>query len=100
MRAIGANVTFFALRVPHYEHHCQTLGQGWEQTYNVPIKLMPHPPPGKGGDKGGDLNFTNFKCLTCRASQSVKSPPCSYPQDGAGPGDLTRSYQACATSWL
>ena len=25
----------FALRVPHYEYHCQTLGQGWEQTYKL-----------------------------------------------------------------
>jgi len=35
MGAIGANVTLFARRVPHYEHHCQTLGQGWEQTYKL-----------------------------------------------------------------
>ena len=28
---------------------------------NAAIKIMPHhPPPGQGGD----LNFTNFKCLT------------------------------------
>ena len=35
MGAIGGNVTLFALRVPHYEHHCQMLGQGWEQTYKL-----------------------------------------------------------------
>ena len=29
--AIGVNVALFALQVPHYEHHCQTLGQGCEQ---------------------------------------------------------------------
>ena len=35
MGTIGANVTLFALLVPHYEHQFQTLGQGWEQTYKL-----------------------------------------------------------------
>ena len=35
MGAIGANVTLVVLQVPHYEHHCQTLGQGWEQAYKL-----------------------------------------------------------------
>jgi len=35
MRVIEANVTLFALRIPHSEHHCQTLGQGWEQAYKL-----------------------------------------------------------------
>jgi len=30
MGAIGANVTLVVLWVPH---HCQMLGQGWEQAY-------------------------------------------------------------------
>jgi len=35
MGAIGADVTLFVLQAPHNEHHCQTLGQGWEQTYKL-----------------------------------------------------------------
>jgi len=34
MGTIGVNVTLVVLRVPHFEHHCQTLGQGWKQAYN------------------------------------------------------------------
>ena len=35
MGAIGVNVTLVVLRVPHLEHHCQMLGQGWEQAYKL-----------------------------------------------------------------
>ena len=42
MGAIGANVTSFALQVSHYKHHCQTLGQGWEQTYKLDFLQTVH----------------------------------------------------------
>ena len=35
MGVIGVNVTLVVLRAPHSEHHSQTLGQDWEQTYKL-----------------------------------------------------------------
>ena len=35
MGVIGANMTLVVLRAPDLEHHYQTLGQGWEQTYKL-----------------------------------------------------------------
>ena len=35
MGVIGANVTLVVLRVLHFKHRCQKLGQGWEQAYKL-----------------------------------------------------------------
>jgi len=56
-------------------------------------KLCPTTPLlGNVGNKGGDLNFANFKYPTYRASQVIKSPPCPLPSSIWGlAGDLYTS---------
>ena len=44
--------------------------------------MLHYPPPERCWERGANLNYAKFKCITYRTCCSVKSQPSPHPKDG------------------